>query len=127
MRTCVAVLIMTMGLFGCKKREFSIEDCNNMLTKEKIISLAKEVVKSQDFSLEYMEIYYDDANKKWSETLKKLKKENRGFARQYIKLLHNRCFQAVLFIPDITETMSGEFWVFVDTETGEIITFCGGL
>ena len=127
MRTCVIVLIMIIALFGCKKGEFNIEDCNNMLTKEKIISLAKDVVKSEDLPLEHMEIYYDEANKRWSGTLKRLKKEDKDFARRYTKLLHNQCFQAVLFIPDISKVMSGEFWVFVDTETGEIITFCGGL
>ena len=119
-----------LALSGCENRGVNIEDCNRVLTEEKIISLAKEVAKSQEFQLEYMDVYYDENNERWNETSGRLReesKESKDFIRQHMELLHNRCYQAVLFIPDIRRIMSGEFWVFVDVETGEIITFCGGI
>lgn len=125
----MVIFIFVILISGCKKDvSNNLEDSNSMLTKEQIINRANELIISLEFSLDAMkEVYYDVNNKEWKGVLAELNKEDPDFAQQYKIELKNRIYQAVRYRPDITKTVSGELWVFVDKKTGEVITYCGGL
>jgi len=129
MKTKMVIFIFVILISGCKKDvSNNLEDSNSMLTKEQIINRANELIISLEFSLDAMkEVYYDVNNKEWKGVLAELNKEDPDFAQQYKIELKNRIYQAVRYRPDITKTVSGELWVFVDKKTGEVITYCGGL
>jgi len=125
-RLIFPVMSVLLIALGCNKK--SLENDNDMLTREQIINRANELIISLEYSLDAMkEVYYDVNNKEWKVVLAELSKEDPDFARQYKIELKNRSYQAVQYRPDITKSASGALWVFVDGKTGEIITYCLGL
>jgi predicted small secreted protein len=101
---------------------------NNMLSnRDEIIEIAKRVAIPEFLPLEGTNIYLDVDNSAWQKTLAGLSKSDPDFAGQYTRMLSNRDYQAVRFSPDVTLVIAGQFWVFVDRSTGEVIGYCGGL
>ncbi len=101
-----------------------------MLTKEQIIKKANEVIVAEGFSLDTMSlIYADPANREWEDMLTQLARTypDPNFAIGYRKLLKDRNYQAIWYIPDPKKIMAGRLCVFVDKYTGEVIGFSGGL
>jgi hypothetical protein len=108
---------------GCKKHSGSSD---NMLTEEQIIAIADEVVSSEGPPISAMKAEFDVDNKKWEKTLSALIRDDPDFARRY-DILNNRSYQSVRYVPDTNQIFAGEFYVFVDKKTGEVIAYCGGI
>lgn len=90
------------------------------LSKEQIIQIANELAKSEGIVLENRNIIYDEGNKIWEEKFKSIGEER---AKRY-EFLENKNYQAVCYA--IKEGwLGGDFWVFVDKITGEVLIFYG--
>ncbi|HNX68773.1 MAG TPA: hypothetical protein PLL75_07810 [Candidatus Omnitrophota bacterium] len=107
------------------------------LSKERIIEIAKAKASAWKFKVETMTITYDDGNlelKKFlmregvsqydKQTGKWIPVEGTTPERWRPKLA-SRDFQAVYFAPK-QQMKGGDFWVFVDRNTGEVIDVVGG-
>ncbi len=98
------------------------------LTKQQIINIATEKAKAEEVTLDIREVHYDMGNKAWARKLTEIEQDSPDYAkgRNYFKILDNYDYQAVLFAirPDIN-VLGGDFWVFVDKTTGNVITIHG--
>lgn len=88
------------------------------LTKYEIVEAATKALTADGFDLYQVEIIYDQNNTRWREKVSKMtelvkspnfKLFERGFMKKY---------QAVLFN---FKDPSGEVWVFIDRDNGEIL------
>jgi hypothetical protein len=109
------VIIATLGIVGCKQ---------NMLTEKAILKIANTEAEKRGHILESDNIYYDHGNKLWKEKLGYIGKNVPDQAER-LKVLDNRKYQAVHYYPKDKMTLGGLLWIFVDKETGEVITMYG--
>jgi hypothetical protein len=124
MKTNKAKLIILVAAFliwtqGCGQ---------STLTKKQIINIATKEAKAENITLDIREVYYDLGNSTWARKLVEIKKNSPDYAksRNYFKILDGYNYQAVLFAlkPDLN-VLGGDFWVFVDKKTGQVITIHG--
>lgn len=95
-----------------------------MLTQDEIVDIANKEFKTQDPEHYESEIYYDVDHVKWKETLNAMKKDSPDFAERF-KVLDGRDYQVVVYTPKSYQIVGGGYWVFVDSKTGEVITWFG--
>jgi len=79
------------------------------LSKEQIIEIAKSKAEELGFNLKEMTVFYDEDNQKLEE----------------YPLLSGRDYQAVYFTPKEL-MLGGDLWIFIDKNTGEVITYVMG-
>jgi hypothetical protein len=73
-----------------------------------------------------MEPEYDVNNAKWQKVVTWLIEEHPNFVAQFMESLKNRHYQAVRYDPNYEVIIGEGLWIFVDVETGKIITHAGG-
>ena len=93
------------------------------LSNEEAIARAKKAVEEKGIVLEQVEIIYDEDNDKWEERVEYIEENeadpNHGVLPHGI--LKNKEYQAVLF--DFVEgAPTKDVWVFIDEDTGDILT-----
>ncbi len=88
------------------------------LTKYEIVEAASKALVEDGFDLSDVEVIYDQNNKRWREKVNLMtdlinspnfKLFERGFMKNYRAILYN------------FKNPSGEVWVFVDKDTGEVL------
>ncbi len=96
-----------------------------MLTEKqiKIIDIANKKAPVLGVEIENKDVYYDVDNKKWTAELARLRRESPDYYAERFKVLEGRDYQTVIYSPKEELTLGGVFWVFVDRETEEVITF----
>lgn len=118
-QTIIFVMFFIISISGCQQ---------NILTKQQIINIATKEAKAENITLDIREVYYDLGNNAWARKLVEIKKNSPDYAksRNYFKILDAYDYQAVLFAlkPDLN-VRGGDFWVFVDRQTGGVITIHG--
>ncbi len=106
--------ILILAIF-CSFPSYALK---KQLTKYEIVESATRAMNADGFNLYKVEVLYDQNNKMWRERVNKMtdlinspnfKLFERGFMKNY---------QAVLFS---FKDPSGEAWVFVDRDTGEVL------
>ncbi len=96
----------------------------NSLTKQQILSVANaETVSHGGLPLEEYSVYYDTNNEKWEKVLSSLREESPDYAVRF-EVLKDHDYQAVLYDVD-KYVLGGVLWVFVDRNTGKVITVYG--
>jgi predicted small secreted protein len=126
----IAVLILT-----------SVLSCSvwaaTELSKEKIIEIAQEKVLAMGEDLAAMTVTYDVGNEMLKKHLMRVgvsqyNKQTKSWdavqgttPEAWRPKLKNRAYQAVYFAPK-QQMKGGDFWVFVDLNTGEVIDSVGG-
>jgi hypothetical protein len=91
------------------------------LDKDKVIASAAQYWLSLPYhTLENYSPVYDEGNVDWRKHLKRLRADDPQYARRYDVLI-GRHYQAVR-IQSMPDMAHGSAWVFVDTQTGEVIT-----
>ena len=122
------ILLFALSFTSCKQRE---------LSKEEIIQIATVKAKGLGFNIEEMDILYDEENRALKEHLlrKGVSIYNRE-TKEWIPassttpeeeypLLTGRNYQAVYFGPKVM-MKGGDLWIFIDKNTGEVITYIRG-
>ncbi|MBI4982475.1 MAG: hypothetical protein HZC15_05010 [Candidatus Omnitrophica bacterium] len=117
MRVFVLVVMLVMCVLSFSAVAYS-QDQAVEISKDKVVAIATESVKGQGISLEDVSIIYDQDGKLWSEKLGYAKVEDnvnhgilvKGFMKNY---------RIVYF--DFKEPLK-DIWVFVDKDTGEVLT-----
>ncbi len=113
------ILFFAIWLSGCAQ---------STLTKQQIIDIATNKAQAERISLDIREVYYDPGNEAWARKLTEIKKNSPDYtkSRNRFKILDSYDYQAVLFAikPDLN-ILGGDFWVFVDRQTGGVITIHG--
>lgn len=104
------LLVLSLGLAFCADAD---------LSKEKVIAIATESVRGQGIALDLVDIIYDEDGKLWSEKTGFLvgedKSPNHGILRK--GFLKN-----YLIVYFDFKTPLKDVWVFVDKDTGEVLT-----
>lgn len=99
---------------------FYVAQAQEILTRGQIVDFALKAAEEQGYELVDFSIVYDEANRRWSEVMllvDKEKAQNKGiFEGGYMDK-----YQAVLI--DFTDPQAKDVWVFVDRESGDILTF----
>ena len=118
-RLTYLVLFSAVCFSGCAR---------STLTEQQIIDIATDNAQAEGISLDIRVVCYDAGNEAWASKLMAIKKNSPDYAksRNYFKVLDNYDYQAVLFAikPDLN-VLGGDFWVFVDRQTGGVITTHG--
>ena len=96
-------------------------DSNDMLTKQEIIEVAKQVGADLELPMELITAYYDVNNIEWNNRLVKLQKLDPEDYKWTKKRLKNRLYQAVHLRPEPGKVLDGSFWILIDKNTGEVI------
>jgi len=117
MRVFVLVVMLVMCILSFSAVAYS-QDQAVEISKDKVVAIATESIKGQGISLEDVSIIYDQDGKLWSEKLGYVKIEDnanhgilvKGFVKNY---------RIVYF--DFKEPLK-DIWVFVDKDTGEVLT-----
>ena len=86
-----------------------------------VIDIAKQKAKELNYNIKEMEIVIDNQNMEWSRYLAEIKK----WQPELIKPLENKDYVAVYYRPKKMQ-MGGDLWVFVDKQTGKVITVIQG-
>ena len=98
------------------------------LPKEKVIEIAKKAARDLGFDLKKMTMEADENNTKWKKEFPSL--EN---APGHIgKKVKDKKYWAVYFEPfppsdPNTVQLGGDLWVFIDANTGEVLTYWKGV
>ena len=90
------------------------------LTRQEIVRIAGEQAKGEGIILANRNTVFDRGNKRWH---RKFKTINTTMAPSY-EFLENREYQAILYSLKRSQ-LGGDFWVFVDKQSGEVLTFYG--
>jgi len=98
---------------------FLVHSQNKELTKEQLIGLATQAVEGKGFSIEEVNVIYDEGGKLWSERLGALAMENTSSNYGILKEGFLRNYRIVYF--DFKEPLK-DVWVFIDRDTGEVFT-----
>lgn len=112
----IFLLVMTL---------FSVISCKNDLSKEQILEIANRKAVTEGFNLQDLDVKYDEHNKIWSEESKMFRSTSDKSPLEQLSRLETRNYQAIYYKPKEL-MLGGTLWVFVDRETGEVITFLGG-
>ena len=120
-------------MFVCQNPLFP----NQPPSKEKIIEIAKSKAAELGYSLDSMEVTYDEGNEMLKKHLRQAgvseyNRETKDWKpvegttpEQAHPEVKNRNYQAVYFGPKKMQ-LGGDLWVYVDRETGEVINAIGG-
>jgi len=107
------------------------------LSKEQIIEIAKSKAEELGFNLRKMDIFYDEGNQKLKEHLKRIgvsvydretkewKPEVGTTPEEEYPAIAGRDYQVIYFSPQEL-MMGGDLWIFIDRNTGEVITYVMG-
>lgn len=91
------------------------------LSRGQILDVAVKAAEQKGIVLKDVDIVYDEENDRWEERMVYIKEDttpNRGIFDQG----YSKKYQAILL--DFEETApTKDVWVFVDRETGEVVTF----
>ena len=109
----VSILFILFGIFKKKNPEMEIY---YEISRKKALDL--------DFPLKDSQILFDRGNVEWFTTLKNLKVSNPEYAKRF-DILGGRNYMTVKLCPKNKYTLGGVLWVFIDSETKEVITFYG--
>jgi len=119
----IKVLLLSLFIstlfISCSRNRDKITGHDDMLTKEAIVEVAKEMGKDLELPMELITTYYDVNNIEWDKCFSVLKKddiENYDFVKEKLR---NRSYQAVLLRPEPGKLCDGSFWVLIDKRTGE--------
>ena len=116
-RVALAVVVLAGICFA-----YGISAAEEM-SKDEIIDIAVDAVQDKDIVLDDVSIIYDAENKSWSERVFAIEKlpadPNHGNLPH--GMLTNKKYQAVWFDFKI-DAPTKDVWVFVDTDTGDVIT-----
>jgi hypothetical protein len=98
------------------------------LSKEKVIEIAKQAARDLGFDLKKMTMEADVNNTKWKEAFPSIEKAP-GHIGKKVK---DKKYWAIYFEPISSSDPSvvqlgGDLWVFVDANTGEILTYWKGV
>jgi len=133
------IKIIAIGIFAFVMANIPINGvwAATELSKDKIIEIAKAKALAWKFNLDTMTITYDDGNMKLKKFLMRegISQHNKQTDKwipvegttpeRWRPKLKNRDFQTVYFAPK-QQMKGGDFWVFVDRNTGEVIDAVGG-
>jgi len=87
--------------------------------KEEIVGLATQAVKGQGFSLNEVDIIYDEGGKLWAQRLGAVRAENTSPNYGILKEGFLKNYRIVFF--DFKEPLR-DVWVFIDKDTGEVFS-----
>jgi len=93
------------------------------LKNEEILEAARKFLKSIGVSIEDKKVLLDEKDKRWQEAFELLKKEESWI--KSLKLFADCEYKAVYFYPKDKVTLGGEYWVFVDKESGKVVSYLG--
>jgi hypothetical protein len=105
---------------------FTDADCAQ-ISKEEVSKIANKVAKDLGYDVENMILKADEKNTEWKEYVAYIK----GMPPAFEAKLKDRVYWAVYFqpIPDPDPNIvlvGGDLWVFIDANTGEVITHIKG-
>lgn len=86
-------------------------------TKDEVIAIASDAVKAANFSLDDVNIVYDEGGKLWSERVGYLKGEDQSPNHGILRKGFLKNYKIVFF--DFKEPLA-DIWVFVDKDNGEV-------
>jgi len=87
--------------------------------KDKIISIATEELQGRGIKVEAVNIVYDEGGKLWSETFGEAAVEDKSPNHGILKQGFLKNYRIVFF--DFQEPLK-DIWVFVDKDSGEVLT-----
>lgn len=93
--------------------------CSGQLSPEEYVEESDYVAKDTGFDKPGYETVYDDGNRQWNQV--KDLPEYEGCVTR----LKGHGYQAIMYKRRWSETTQ-KLWVFIDTHSGEIITWCKG-
>lgn len=105
----IAALSFSTTAF-CEEKDFA---------KEKIISIATEAAKVEGIDINEVDIIYDEGGKLWSERLGAAGFEDKTPNHGILKKGFLKNYRIVYF--DFKEPLK-DVWVFIDKDTGEVLT-----
>jgi len=132
------IVIISIFILGISSSAYAQKQQTEVsLSQEETISIAIKKAKELGYNPGEMNIIFDEGNKKlkdhlsrvgvsvYDEKTKEWKSESGTTPEKEYPLLAGRNYQAVYFSPKMS-MKGGDLWVFVDNDTGEVITFIGG-
>ncbi len=116
MRTAVLIGVAALVMFSLAATAFCAEE---EISQEKVIAIATEAVKDSGVSLEEVDIIYDEGGKIWDEKTGILVGEDKSPNHGILRKGFLKNYRVVYF--DFKEPLK-DIWVFVDKDTGEVLT-----
>ncbi len=104
------MLLFCAGVAFCETKE---------LSKEQIIAIAEEAVRGEGYKVDEAQVIYDEAGERWCETFGFVGFEDTSPNHGILKKGFLKNYMIVYF--DFKEPVK-DVWVFVDKDTGEILT-----
>ena len=127
----VAFVIRKIGIFificstmlnGCNEKPVNN---NGKLSDDQIIEIANQALRKAGVSLDVLKVKFDVDNQDWQKQLDYLRKFEPDLAHEY-DILKKYSYQSVHYIPDEDKVLDmGEFFVFIDKQTGKVIKVPG--
>ncbi len=97
---------------------------------KEIMATANSEVQALGYDRKNMTTEYDIGNRKWEDYAQSESAGNLGSTdgelESIMKLLKKYNFQVVYYAPKRKLTLGGDVWVFIDTDTKEVITTIRG-
>jgi hypothetical protein len=106
----VSVIVCSFQLAFCEEKDFP---------KQKIIAIATKAVKDAGISINEVDIIYDEGGKLWSEKIGSIAVQDKSPNYGILKKGFMKNYRIVYF--DFKEPIK-DVWVFVDKDTGEVLT-----
>ena len=91
------------------------------LSKEGIVKVAAAKASEEGVNLNEVSVLYDTDNVRWDKVSRTLSTPE---TKRHLDVLRRRDFQAVAFTPR-RRMLGGVLWVFIDRQTGRVITWYG--
>jgi hypothetical protein len=104
---------------------FSVSAARAAFSKDKIIGKAAQAAGSMGHPSEKSDIFYDEENTEWKKvenSITSLYNRNSIPLPETFEQISGRDYQAVRFAPRSPGATDGTIWIFVDRETGEVIS-----
>jgi len=111
------IVFMIMAVFVLSGVTGAIAQ-NKELSKDELIAVATEEVKSKGIDVEGVTVVYDEGNKLWAETLGKATVQDESPNYGILKKGFLKNYRTVYF--DFKEPLP-DIWVFIDKDTGEVL------
>lgn len=116
MRTRSVILLLAVMLLFCAGVAF----CQTKeLPKKQIIAIAEEAVREKGYKVDEAQVIYDEGGRRWCETFGFVGFEDTSPNHGILKRGFLKNYKIVYF--DFKEPVK-DVWVFVDKDTGEILT-----
>jgi hypothetical protein len=115
----LSVLLMVVFLAACV---LQCDFCEAKATKDQMIKNAQESLKAGGVDLTEVNVIYDDGNTFWEERLAYIEKDtsqNHGILPHGV--LRNKEYQ-VVFFDFVASSPTEDVWVFLDPNTGDVIS-----